>query len=57
MEKWANIADPDQLDRSLLEFPLEAKTQTLELQRLKQILNIQQVSQAFLHGSATYIWD
>ena len=41
VEKWADISDPNQLDKTLLEFPLEVKTQIFELQRLRQILNIQ----------------
>ena len=51
MDKWAAVEDPKQLDRVLLEFPLELRTQLLELQRLHQILNIQQVSQAVLTHS------
>ena len=43
MDKWAEMEDPNQLDRALLEFPLELRTQLLELQRLHQILAIQQV--------------
>lgn len=37
------MEDPQQLEKLLLEFPLELTTQIQELLKLRQILNIQQV--------------
>ena len=44
VDRWAATEDPRQLDSALLEFPAEVKKQALELGRVRQVLNIQQVN-------------
>lgn len=47
IDRWSEAPDLKQLESTLLEFPLELKTQLAELQRLRQIYNIQQVLTSF----------